>query len=72
MIFEGSNDGTVRVWDVETGRCLKVWEFGESIQHVAWNPLPDLPLLAVSVYDFGLIHVIISRSTVQIFKVNGI
>ncbi|CAA6664113.1 unnamed protein product [Spirodela intermedia] len=48
-IASGSTDGTVRVWDVETGRCLKVWEFGESIQHVAWNPLPDLPLLAVSV-----------------------
>lgn len=45
----GSTDGTVRIWEVETGRCLKVWDVGEAVQHVAWNPLPDLPILAVSV-----------------------
>ncbi|XVF61742.1 hypothetical protein PTKIN_Ptkin08bG0155000 [Pterospermum kingtungense] len=48
-IASGSKDGTVRIWEVETGRCLRVWEIGEAVQHVAWNPLPELPLLAVSV-----------------------
>ncbi|KAE8701079.1 Ribosome bioproteinsis protein BOP1-like protein [Hibiscus syriacus] len=47
-IASGSKDGTVRVWEVETGRCLRVWEIGEAVQHVAWNPLPALPILAVS------------------------
>ncbi|XP_017969687.1 PREDICTED: ribosome biogenesis protein BOP1 homolog [Theobroma cacao] len=48
-IASGSKDGTVRIWEVETGRCLRVWELGEAVQHVAWNPLLELPILAVSV-----------------------
>ncbi|XP_058108486.1 ribosome biogenesis protein BOP1 homolog isoform X2 [Magnolia sinica] len=48
-IASGSMDGTVRIWEVETGRCLRVWEVNEAVQHVAWNPLPELPILAVCV-----------------------
>ncbi|GAV86510.1 WD40 domain-containing protein/BOP1NT domain-containing protein [Cephalotus follicularis] len=47
-IASGSSDGTVRIWEVETGRCLRVWEIGEAVQYVAWNPLPELPILAVT------------------------
>ncbi|XP_022774689.1 ribosome biogenesis protein BOP1 homolog isoform X2 [Durio zibethinus] len=47
-IASGSKDGTVRIWEVETSRCLRVWQVGEAVQHVAWNPLPELPVLAVS------------------------
>ncbi|XP_023546869.1 ribosome biogenesis protein BOP1 homolog isoform X1 [Cucurbita pepo subsp. pepo] len=48
-IASGSLDGTVRIWEVETGRCLKVWELGEAVKYVAWNPLPELPILAAAV-----------------------
>ncbi|KAI5414756.1 ribosome biogenesis protein BOP1 homolog [Lathyrus oleraceus] len=44
----GSSDGTVRVWEVETGRCLRRWEVGEAVSCVAWNPLSDIHILAVS------------------------
>lgn len=47
-IASGSSDGTVRIWEIETGRCLRIWELDEAVQHVAWNPSPDLPILAVS------------------------
>ncbi|CAA3028530.1 ribosome biogenesis BOP1 homolog isoform X2 [Olea europaea subsp. europaea] len=47
-IASGSNDGSVRVWEVETGRCLRVWDIGEPVQQVVWNPLPELPLLAIA------------------------
>ncbi|KAG8367480.1 hypothetical protein BUALT_Bualt16G0076400 [Buddleja alternifolia] len=47
-IASGSKDGTVRIWEVETGRCLRVWDLGESIDEVAWNPLPELPIFAVA------------------------
>ncbi|PKA45813.1 Ribosome biogenesis protein BOP1 like [Apostasia shenzhenica] len=47
-LASGSADGTVRLWEVENARCLKVWEIGEPIKCVAWNPLPELPILAVS------------------------
>jgi ribosome biogenesis protein ERB1 len=29
----------VCIWEVETGRCLRVWDVGEAVQRVAWNPL---------------------------------
>ncbi|XP_020690513.1 ribosome biogenesis protein BOP1 homolog [Dendrobium catenatum] len=47
-LASGSTDGTIRLWEVETGRCLKVWEVGQPVNHVAWNPLPQLPILAAS------------------------
>ncbi|KAG2704480.1 hypothetical protein I3760_05G005700 [Carya illinoinensis] len=47
-VASGSLDGTVRIWEVETGRCLRVWEIGEAVKCVAWNPLHELPILAVS------------------------
>ncbi|KAK6805293.1 hypothetical protein RDI58_003078 [Solanum bulbocastanum] len=46
-IASGSSDGTVRIWEVETGRCIRIWELGESVSHVSWNPLPERPILAV-------------------------
>ncbi|WZZ48572.1 hypothetical protein YC2023_048679 [Brassica napus] len=48
-IASGSADGSVRIWEVETGRCLKVWLFKEPVKCVAWNPLPDFPILAVAI-----------------------
>ncbi|GMH30041.1 hypothetical protein Nepgr_031884 [Nepenthes gracilis] len=48
-VASGSADGTVRIWEVATGRCIRMWEFGEAVKHVAWNPLLQIPILAVSV-----------------------
>ncbi|XP_047334109.1 ribosome biogenesis protein BOP1 homolog [Impatiens glandulifera] len=47
-IASGSSDGTARIWDVETTRCIKVWELGEPVKHISWNPEHSLPLLAVT------------------------
>ncbi|XP_031474096.1 ribosome biogenesis protein BOP1 homolog [Nymphaea colorata] len=49
LIASGSIDGTVRIWEIETSRCLRDWRFDEPILHVAWNPISELPILAVAV-----------------------
>lgn len=45
----GSADGTARVWEVATGRCIKVWQFQDPVSCVSWCPNPKLELLAAAV-----------------------
>ncbi|MCL7023451.1 hypothetical protein MKW94_015681 [Papaver nudicaule] len=47
-LASGSKDGTVRIWEVETGRCIKMWDVGEAVSCVAWNPVPECLILAIS------------------------
>ncbi|XP_050210446.1 ribosome biogenesis protein BOP1 homolog [Mercurialis annua] len=62
----GSTDGTVRVWEVETGRCLKIWELGETVQCVTWNPMHELPVLGVAVgQDVVLLNTGLGNDEVQ-------
>lgn len=49
--LSGSDDQTVRLWEVSTGRFLFLWQFGAVIHVVEWNPNRDLWLFAVSVGD---------------------
>lgn len=45
----GSEDGTVKIWEVSTGRCLKSFDFTPSvIRWVEWCPNKALSLLAVA------------------------
>lgn len=52
----GSDDGSVRFWEVSTGRCMKsiTMETGSlgnmCIRSVAWNPHPDVSLVAIAMY----------------------
>ncbi|KAM1382162.1 hypothetical protein ACFX2F_034658 [Malus domestica] len=47
-IASGSLDGTLRIWEVETGRCVKICDIGEAVKYVAWNPNPEHSIVAVS------------------------
>ncbi|KAG2183919.1 hypothetical protein INT44_008930 [Umbelopsis vinacea] len=48
-MISGSDDQTVRLWEIATGRCLNTWTFDGVIQSIAWNPNRDLCMFAVSV-----------------------
>ncbi len=53
-LVSGSDDHTVRVWEVATARCLRVWNMDEPVVAVAWNPNPSTAVLAVAL-DSGLV-----------------
>ncbi|NXH58905.1 BOP1 protein, partial [Rhabdornis inornatus] len=46
---QGSDDGSVRFWEVSTARCLRTIPVGSVVKSVAWNPNPGLCLVAVAV-----------------------
>ncbi|XP_064910754.1 ribosome biogenesis protein BOP1 isoform X1 [Columba livia] len=48
-LVSGSDDGTVRFWEVCTARCMKTLPVGGVVKSVAWNPNPTVCLVAVGV-----------------------
>lgn len=48
-LASGSDDGTVRLWEVATGRCSAKWTLGEPIMSVGWCPNAALQLLGAAV-----------------------
>ncbi|KAL0878461.1 hypothetical protein ABMA27_003557 [Loxostege sticticalis] len=48
-VVSGSDDGTVKVWETSTGRCLRSIRLGESVCRVGWGPAPGLSLVAAAV-----------------------
>ncbi|XP_015706890.1 ribosome biogenesis protein BOP1-like [Coturnix japonica] len=49
MLSAGSDDGTVRFWEVCTARCMKTLPVGSVVKSIAWNPNPTVCLVAVCV-----------------------
>ncbi len=48
-LASGGDDGTLRLWEVRTGRCLRTWPLGGSVRCVAWCPAPETRLLSAVV-----------------------
>ncbi|RHZ25031.1 hypothetical protein DYB31_003703 [Aphanomyces astaci] len=47
-MVSGSEDHTVRLWEVETGRCLHTWNVGAVVIKVEWCPNKDHHVVAVA------------------------
>ncbi|KAM6899973.1 ribosome biogenesis protein bop1 [Xenentodon cancila] len=54
-LASGSDDGSVRVWEVSSSRCMKTMQVGGAVKSVAWNPNPSVCLLAVALESVVLI-----------------
>lgn len=55
-VATGSDDGTVRIWEIRTGREVWKWKYpshggDEVVYSMAWNPVKDVGVLAVGVGD---------------------
>lgn len=48
-LASGSDDKTVKFWEVCTGRCLKTIPMEHAVQSLGWNPNPQCSLLAAAV-----------------------
>uniref|UniRef100_A0A8C8RJF0 Ribosome biogenesis protein BOP1 n=1 Tax=Pelusios castaneus TaxID=367368 RepID=A0A8C8RJF0_9SAUR len=48
-LVSGSDDGTVRFWEVSSARCMKTIPVEGVVKSVAWNPNPTICLVAVAV-----------------------
>ncbi|KAJ1344983.1 hypothetical protein BSLG_000498 [Batrachochytrium salamandrivorans] len=44
----GSDDKTLRIWEVSSGRCVEKFELEHSVMSVSWNPNKSVSLLAVA------------------------
>lgn len=47
-IVSGSDDCTVKIWEIVTGRCIRTIETGETVRCVAWCPNAKLSIIAVA------------------------
>lgn len=45
-LLTGGDDGSMRLWEVLTGRCERVWEIGSKVTSVSWCPDASTRLVA--------------------------
>ncbi|VDO99024.1 unnamed protein product [Soboliphyme baturini] len=50
FVASGSDDETVRIWEVVTGRCLRVFHVKGTINSMAWCPNVKLTLIVLAVF----------------------
>lgn len=58
MIASGAADNTVRLWNVKTGKCLKVWDFNTAVKRVEFSE-DGTKLLAVTEKRMGFLGTIV-------------
>lgn len=49
MLATGSDDHTVRIWEINTSHCVRTLEMGDAVHCVAWSPNTNVFALAVAV-----------------------
>ncbi|TAQ90711.1 hypothetical protein B7494_g1009 [Chlorociboria aeruginascens] len=58
IIASGAADNTVRLWDIKTGKCLKVWDFNTAVKRVEFSE-DGSQLLAVTEKRMGFLGTIV-------------
>ncbi|XP_026822167.1 ribosome biogenesis protein BOP1 homolog [Rhopalosiphum maidis] len=46
-LLSGSDDMTIKIWEISTGRCLRTIPVGGIVRSIEWNPNKALSLVAV-------------------------
>ena len=58
LLASGAADNTVRLWDIRTGKCVKVWNFDTAVKRVDFNE-DGTKLLAVTEKRMGFLGTIV-------------
>lgn len=58
LLATGSADNSVRLWNIKTGECVKVWEFPTAVKRVEFSP-DGSQLLAVTEKRMGYLGTIV-------------
>lgn len=58
LLASGAADNTVRLWDVRTGKCVKVWDFNTAVKRVEFSE-DGTQLLAVTEKRMGFLGTIV-------------
>nr|MBE5724379.1 putative ribosome biogenesis protein BOP1-like protein [Cucujiformia] len=48
FLVSGSDDCTIKIWEVQTGRCIKTVDTGDIVRCVDWSPNEALSLILVA------------------------
>ncbi|KAJ1645662.1 Ribosome biogenesis protein erb1 [Coemansia asiatica] len=48
-LLSGSDDGSVRLWELVTGRCARIWTLGGTVHAVAWCPNAEVSVFVAAV-----------------------
>lgn len=65
LICSGAGDGFVRVWELATGRCVRVVDLGEPVVCVSWRPGLHSELAICSGKHLTILSVFGSASSVE-------
>ena len=58
LLVSGAADNTARLWDIRTGKCLKVWDFNTAVKRVEFTE-DGKQLLAVTEQRMGYLGTIV-------------
>ncbi|KAG8529439.1 translation initiation factor eIF3 subunit [Bacidia gigantensis] len=64
LLASGAADNTVRLWDIRTGKCVKVWDFNTAVKRVEFNE-DGTKLLAVTEKRMGYLGTIVVLDIIQ-------
>jgi len=70
FLVSGSEDKTIRIWEISTGRQLDIWNLPEVVHSIQWNPNPELCSICVAISSAVIIILPLKVATKEQLEIN--